>query len=133
MLQRLANAADLPTQRLSEMKFGTEITRAGTRFRLWAPQASSVTLLYPFPINRLTIARALAGLAPGYRKIFLLHDVDGLQHREIAAIEGCSLGNSKSQLHKARRALRGVLTARANLGAGGLAEAALDTEDADLG
>jgi RNA polymerase sigma-70 factor, ECF subfamily len=62
-------------------------------------------------VDRLTIERAVATLPPGYRKIFLLHDVHGFEHREIASIEGCSLGNSKSQLHKARRALRGTLSA----------------------
>jgi RNA polymerase sigma-70 factor, ECF subfamily len=84
-------------------------------------------------VDRLAIDRAVAALAPGYRTVFLLHDVHGLQHSEIAAIEGCSLGNSKSQLHKARRALRGVLATRANSGAGGLAEAAFVAGDAGLG
>jgi RNA polymerase sigma-70 factor (ECF subfamily) len=64
-------------------------------------------------VDRLTIDRAVATLAPGYRNIFLLHDVHGFEHREIASMEGCSLGNSKSQLHKARRALRGALSAQA--------------------
>ncbi|HUD56918.1 MAG TPA: sigma factor-like helix-turn-helix DNA-binding protein, partial [Terracidiphilus sp.] len=60
--------------------------------------------------------RAVDTLAPGYRKFFLLHDVRGLEHREIASMEGCSLGNSKSQLHKARRALRGALSVYAGRG-----------------
>jgi RNA polymerase sigma-70 factor (ECF subfamily) len=64
-------------------------------------------------VDRLIIDRAVATLAPGYRNIFLLHDVHGFEHREIASMEGCSLGNSKSQLHKARRALRGALSAQA--------------------
>ena len=64
-------------------------------------------------VDRVTIERAAASLAPGYRKSFLLHDVYGFEHREIASMEGCSLGNSKSQLHKARRALRGALSASA--------------------
>jgi RNA polymerase sigma-70 factor (ECF subfamily) len=63
-------------------------------------------------VDRVTIQRALDTLPPGYRKIFLHHDVHGLEHREIAAMEGCSLGNSKSQLHKARRALRRALSAK---------------------
>jgi RNA polymerase sigma-70 factor (ECF subfamily) len=63
-------------------------------------------------VDRLTIDRAVATLPPGYRNIFFLHDVHGFEHREIASMEGCSLGNSKSQLHKARRALRGVLSAQ---------------------
>jgi RNA polymerase sigma-70 factor, ECF subfamily len=64
-------------------------------------------------VDRVTIERALGTLPPGYRKVFLLHDVHGLEHREIASMEGCSLGNSKSQLHRARRALRSVLSLRA--------------------
>ena len=63
-------------------------------------------------VDRVAIDRALDILAPGYRKFFLLHDVQGLEHSEIASMEGCSLGNSKSQLHKARRALRGALSAQ---------------------
>ena len=63
-------------------------------------------------VNRVAIERAMGTLAPGYRKFFLLHDVQGLEHSEIASMEGCSLGNSKSQLHKARRALRGALSAQ---------------------
>jgi RNA polymerase sigma-70 factor (ECF subfamily) len=67
-------------------------------------------------IDRLAIDRALTTLAPGYRNIFLLHDVHGFEHREIASMEGCSLGNSKSQLYMARRALRNALSAQAGRG-----------------
>ena len=70
-------------------------------------------------VDRLAIDRAVAALAPGYRRVFMLHDVHGFQHREIATILGCSLGNSKSQLHKARCALRGVLGANTGLAAVG--------------
>ncbi|MGO9435820.1 MAG: RNA polymerase sigma factor [Terracidiphilus sp.] len=73
-------------------------------------------------VDRVAIERALDTLAPGYRRFFLLHDVNGLEHREIASMEGCSLGNSKSQLHKARRALRGALSAQAGPRAAGLEE-----------
>jgi RNA polymerase sigma-70 factor (ECF subfamily) len=66
-------------------------------------------------VDRLAINRAVATLAPGYRNVFLLHDVHGYQHREIASMEDCSLGNSKSQLHKARRALRSALGGPADL------------------
>ena len=61
-------------------------------------------------IDRLTIYRAIATLAPGYRNIFLLHDVHGYDHGEIASMLECTCGNTKSQLHKARRVLRGALT-----------------------
>jgi RNA polymerase sigma-70 factor (ECF subfamily) len=63
-------------------------------------------------VDRVAIQRALDTLPPGYRKFFLLHDVHGLEHREIAAMEGCSMGNSKSQLHKARLALRCALSSQ---------------------
>ena len=53
-------------------------------------------------------------LPPGYRTIFVLHDVQGYEHNEIADLVGCSIGNSKSQLHKARMKLRDLLkTSRA--------------------
>ena len=63
-------------------------------------------------VDRLAIDRALANLPPGYRNIYVLHDVQGFQHKEIASMQGCSLGNSKSQLHRARRAIRGALSAQ---------------------
>jgi RNA polymerase sigma-70 factor, ECF subfamily len=60
-------------------------------------------------IDRLQLQRAVDDLPPGYRTIFVLHDVHGYEHNEIAAIVGCSIGNSKSQLHKARMKLRDML------------------------
>lgn len=60
-------------------------------------------------IDRIVLERAIADLAPGYRVIFVLHDVEGYEHNEIAEMLGCSVGNSKSQLHKARLKLRSVL------------------------
>ena len=58
--------------------------------------------------------RAVDAMPPGYRRIFVLHDVEGYEHNEIAAMVGCSIGNSKSQLHKARMKLRESLkTSRA--------------------
>ena len=66
--------------------------------------------LRSFPIlDRLALAEAIVKLAPGYRAVFVLHDVEGLQHLEIANILGCSVGTSKSQLHKARIRMRGLL------------------------
>lgn len=64
-------------------------------------------------VDRLAIDRAAVNLAPGYRSTFLLHDVHGFQHKEIASILSCTLGNSKSQLHKARRVLRRILSTQA--------------------
>ena len=60
-------------------------------------------------IDRLQLQRAVDDLPPGYRSIFVLHDVEGYEHNEIAEIVGCSIGNSKSQLHKARMKLRDLL------------------------
>jgi RNA polymerase sigma-70 factor, ECF subfamily len=60
-------------------------------------------------IDRITLRAAINELAPGYRAIFILHDVQGFKHSEIAEIFGCSVGNSKSQLHKARTLLRQLL------------------------
>jgi RNA polymerase sigma-70 factor (ECF subfamily) len=60
-------------------------------------------------IDRLSLHGAINQLPPGYRMVFLLHDVEGYRHGEIALMLGCSVGNSKSQLHKARMRLRGLL------------------------
>jgi RNA polymerase sigma-70 factor (ECF subfamily) len=60
-------------------------------------------------IDRLQLQRAVNDLPPGYRTIFVLHDVEGYEHNEIATMVGCSIGNSKSQLHKARMKLREML------------------------
>jgi RNA polymerase sigma-70 factor (ECF subfamily) len=62
-------------------------------------------------IDRLALERAVADLPAGYRLIFILHDVEGYEHNEIAAMLECSIGNSKSQLHKARLRLRDALRA----------------------
>lgn len=60
-------------------------------------------------IERLHLKRAIRKLPAGYKKLFLLHDVFGYQHNEIAGLLGCSTGCSKSQLHKARKRLRQLL------------------------
>jgi len=57
-------------------------------------------------VDRISLRRAIAELPPGYRTVFVLHDVEGYEHNEIAEIMKCSVGNSKSQLHKARMKLR---------------------------
>lgn len=69
-------------------------------------------------IDRLHLQRALEELPPGYRTIFLLHDVEGYEHNEIASMIDCSIGNSKSQLHKARMKLRTLLRASKTEAAG---------------
>lgn len=57
-------------------------------------------------IDRIVLRRAIQGLPPGCREIFDLHAIHGYQHHEIAELLHCSIGNSKSQLHKAKMKLR---------------------------
>jgi RNA polymerase sigma-70 factor (ECF subfamily) len=59
---------------------------------------------------RARLERALWRLPVGYRTVIVLHDVEGLEHEEVAAILGCHVGTSKSQLHKARGKLREILS-----------------------
>ncbi|MFI5178902.1 MAG: RNA polymerase sigma factor [Vicinamibacterales bacterium] len=63
-------------------------------------------------VDRIDLERALTTLPPGCRTVFVLHDVEGLEHREIGDLLGIAEGTSKSQLHKARYRLRGVLAGR---------------------
>jgi RNA polymerase sigma-70 factor, ECF subfamily len=60
-------------------------------------------------IDRIVLERSIEDLAPGYRSAFVMHDIEGYEHKEIAGMMGCSTGNSKSQLHKARLKLRSLL------------------------
>jgi RNA polymerase sigma-70 factor (ECF subfamily) len=60
-------------------------------------------------VDRIALDNAIAKLPPGYRTVFVLHDVEGHEHEEIAKLLGCSVGTSKSQLHKARMKLRHLL------------------------
>lgn len=65
-------------------------------------------------LDRITLQRVIDDLPAGYRIIFVLHDMEGYEHNEIAEMLGCSIGNSKSQLHKARMKLRTFLSAEKN-------------------
>jgi RNA polymerase sigma-70 factor (ECF subfamily) len=60
-------------------------------------------------VDRIALDRAVSKLPPGYRAVFVLHDVEGHEHEEVARLLGCSVGTSKSQLHKARMKLRQLL------------------------
>jgi len=60
-------------------------------------------------IDRIALTKAVSQLPPGYRSVFLLHDVEGYEHEEVARLLKISVGTSKSQLHKARLKLRGLL------------------------
>ena len=60
-------------------------------------------------IDRIALEKAIAQLPPGYRAVFVLHDIEGYDHDEIARMLGFSEGTSKSQLHKARLKLRNLI------------------------
>lgn len=60
-------------------------------------------------LDRISLNSALKHLPPGYRSVFVLHDIEGHEHDEIARILGVAVGTSKSQLHKARMKLRRLL------------------------
>jgi len=60
-------------------------------------------------IDRILIRRAIGQLPEGRRAVLILHDVEGYLHTEIAQLQGCSIGNSKSQLSRARWNMRGLL------------------------
>ncbi len=66
-------------------------------------------------IDRIALDKAIAQLPPGYRTVFMLHDVEGYEHDEIAQMLGVAEGTSKSQLHKARLKLRQHIRQQATL------------------
>ncbi len=66
-------------------------------------------------VDRIALERAIQQLPPGYRSVFVLHDVEGYEHDEIARMMSISAGTSKSQLHKARLKLRQLLRQQAAL------------------
>jgi RNA polymerase sigma-70 factor (ECF subfamily) len=61
-------------------------------------------------VTKMDLERALAHLPEGCRAAFVLHDVEGLEHREVAEVLGIAEGTSKSQVHKARLRLRALLS-----------------------
>jgi RNA polymerase sigma-70 factor (ECF subfamily) len=64
-------------------------------------------------VDKIALDNAIEQLPPGYRSVFVLHDIEGYEHEEIANMLGCSVGTSKSQLHKARLKLRRLLKKKA--------------------
>lgn len=60
-------------------------------------------------LDRISLDHAIGKLPPGYRSVFVLHDIEGHDHEEISKLLGVAVGTSKSQLHKARMKLRGLL------------------------
>ncbi len=65
-------------------------------------------------VDRIALKNAIAELPQGYKSVFVLHDIEGFEHEEVARMMGISVGTSKSQLHKARLKLRGLLVKRTN-------------------
>lgn len=65
-------------------------------------------------VDKIALENAIAQLPDGYKNVFVLHDVEGYEHEEVARILGCSVGTSKSQLHKARLKLQKLLRKKAN-------------------
>ena len=65
-------------------------------------------------VDKIALENAIDQLPEGYKNVFVLHDVEGFEHEEVAKILGCSVGTSKSQLHKARLKLRKLLKKKAN-------------------
>lgn len=88
-------------------------TRRRERFPYLADEFETIQALGvsfgPQYLDRIALDAALAKLPSGSRSVFVKFDVEGYNHEEIAEIFGCTVGNSKSQLHKARRKLRKLL------------------------
>jgi RNA polymerase sigma-70 factor (ECF subfamily) len=87
----------------------------------WRPDAA---------LDRMDLERAIAQLPPSYRRAFLLHDVEGLEHHEIGATLGIAEGTSKSLVFKARTRLRALLRGRETAGAAQPARAAVAAGEA---
>ena len=64
-------------------------------------------------VDKIALEYAIEQLPTGYKNVFILHDIEGFEHEEVARILGCSVGTSKSQLHKARLKLRKLLKKKA--------------------
>jgi RNA polymerase sigma-70 factor (ECF subfamily) len=79
--------------------------------RVEAREPAAASPIVPTAISRIDLERAIAQLPPGCRAAFVLHDVEGRDHQEVARALGISEGTSKSQVHKARMRLRALLTA----------------------
>ena len=90
--------------RQAKMSRSTESLDAEDAF-----EPAAHTPLVPTAVSRLDLERAISSLPEGCKTAFLLHDVEGFEHGEIAKILGVSEGTSKSQVHKARMKLRAIL------------------------
>ncbi len=126
MLGNVAEAEDLTQEAFLQLYRKISTFRGDSAFSTWLHRLA-VNVLEPTQedgprkdigardlmlsgsVDRVTLERAIENLPPGYRLVFVLHDVEGYEHNEIAGMLECSIGNSKSQLHKARMKLRDLL------------------------
>jgi RNA polymerase sigma-70 factor, ECF subfamily len=96
------------------MHFRRSARRAESLKGIWteitAPDSNQYSTRAQF-VSQLALDAALSRLPPGYRAVFVLFDIEGYCHEEIAGLLGCSVGTSKSQLHKARKRLCRLLKA----------------------
>jgi RNA polymerase sigma-70 factor (ECF subfamily) len=104
-LYRLAlnHCLDFVRSRQSKMEKATSSIDGDDR-------APALTARRESPAERIDLERAMQQLPPGCREVFVLHDVEGYEHKEIAAMLGIAEGTSKSQVFKARMKLRALLT-----------------------
>jgi RNA polymerase sigma-70 factor, ECF subfamily len=86
-----------------------EMTRIDDENEVPRHEVGTVDLRLTGVFDRINLIKAIEQLPEGYKTMFILHDVHGYEHNEIAEMFGCSIGNSKSQLHKARKRLRELL------------------------
>lgn len=89
----------------------TKMTRATSSLdEDGAAEPATVVPAVPTAVSRIDLERAIARLPDGCRTVFVLHDVEGFEHNEVARMLGVSEGTSKSQVHKARMKLRAMLS-----------------------
>jgi len=98
----LNHCLDYVRSRRAKMNKLTETLDAETSFEPQAPRDT--------PIARLDLERAVERLPEGCREAFVLHDVEGFDHKEVAGLLGIAEGTSKSQVFKARMKLRAMLS-----------------------
>lgn len=90
--------------RKSDGKHAARVDEGSTDEERWNEVAGA-----PLHAERMDLQQAIGKLPPGARRIFVLHDVEGYKHEEIAGIFGITVGGSKAQLHRARLLLREAL------------------------
>jgi len=105
-LHRLTVNQVLMRLRKKDIKF--ETTTTDGELPINAELQSGSPIIPPF-IDAIALERAITQLPPGYRTVFVLHDIEGYEHEEIANLLNITVGTSKSQLHKARIKLRSLL------------------------